>query len=193
MWLEALGPDLQLLALFGIQRSVMARRGFKRSWTSVVPPAVERRTYVVATGVVLALLFEFWMPIEGTCRVAGRTGCGCRSAVESVRLGWVLVWVSGSLLNPFEFFGLQQVFACLTQRAIPRGLVQDAAAVPVCAPPLYVGFLMGLWSVPRMTAGRQLFAVGLCVYILIGIGFEERNLLQLFGERYRAHREQVGC
>ncbi|MFI4929414.1 MAG: hypothetical protein ACHP83_04200, partial [Burkholderiales bacterium] len=62
-WGQALGIDLLLLALFGVQHSVMARRGFKRWWTRVVPPAVERSTYVVATCAVLALMFRFWVPI----------------------------------------------------------------------------------------------------------------------------------
>ena len=58
--------------------------------------------------------------------------------------------------------------------------------------PLYVGFLMTFWSVPVMTFGRLLFALGLSAYILIGIAFEERDLLLQFGERYRAYRQQVG-
>ena len=43
-----------------------------------------------------------------------------------------------------------------------------------------------------MTAGRLLFALGFSAYILIGIAFEERDLLQQFGERYRRYRAQVG-
>src|SRR6478736_2224180 len=63
-WVQALITDVLLLTLFGIQHSVMARRGFKRWWTRVVPPAVERSTYLVATCIVLALMFRFWVPIE---------------------------------------------------------------------------------------------------------------------------------
>ena len=58
--------------------------------------------------------------------------------------------------------------------------------------PLYVGLLLGFWSVPVMTAGRLLFALGFSVYILIGIAFEERDLLAQFGERYRRYRAEVG-
>ena len=43
-----------------------------------------------------------------------------------------------------------------------------------------------------MTAGRLLFAAGLTAYILIGIAFEERDLLEQFGERYRHDRAEVG-
>ena len=55
-WVQAMTTDLLLLALFGLQHSVMARRGFKRWWTRLVPPAIERSTYLVATCVALALM-----------------------------------------------------------------------------------------------------------------------------------------
>jgi len=58
--------------------------------------------------------------------------------------------------------------------------------------PLYLGLLLSFWAVPVMTAGRLLFALGFSVYILIGIAFEERDLLQQFGERYRTYCQQVG-
>jgi methanethiol S-methyltransferase len=191
-WAEALGIDLVLLALFGVQHSVMARRGFKRWWTRVVPPAVERSTYVAATSLVLALLFWFWVPIEAPVVWQVHNSFGMALLWGLFGLGWVLVLVSTFLINHFELFGLQQVFARLTQRAMPEVQFKTPLLYRYVRHPLYLGLLLSLWAVPVMTAGRLLFALGCSAYILIGIGFEERDLISQFGERYRRYRAEVG-
>jgi protein-S-isoprenylcysteine O-methyltransferase Ste14 len=43
-----------------------------------------------------------------------------------------------------------------------------------------------------MSAGHLLFAAVTSAYILLGIWFEERDLVAQFGQRYRDYREQVG-
>jgi protein-S-isoprenylcysteine O-methyltransferase Ste14 len=107
-------------------------------------------------------------------------------------LGWVLALASTFQNDHFELFGLQQVFARLTQRAAPETRFKTPLLYRYVRHPLYSGLLLAFWSVPVMTAGRLLFALGSTAYILIGIAFEERDLVRQFGERYRTYREQVG-
>ena len=51
-FIQALLVNLGLLGLFAVQHSTMARPFFKRWLTRVVPPAAERSTYMMMTGVV---------------------------------------------------------------------------------------------------------------------------------------------
>lgn len=191
-WPEALAIDLLLIALFGIQHSVMARRSFKRWWTRMVPPAIERSTYVLATCAVLALLFWFWVPIATPVvwRVDQRAAAALLWSLFGI--GWLMALVSTFLINHLELFGLQQVLALLTRRSPPETEFRTPMLYRYVRHPLYAGLLLTFWAVPVMTAGRLLFAAGFTAYILIGIAFEERDLMQQFGERYRRYREQVG-
>src|SRR5262245_16021215 len=61
----ALAVDLGLLLLFGLQHSVMARPGFKAVWTKIVPPVVERSTYVLFSSLALFVLFWKWQAMGG--------------------------------------------------------------------------------------------------------------------------------
>jgi protein-S-isoprenylcysteine O-methyltransferase Ste14 len=188
----ALSIDLLLLVLFGVQHSVMARRGFKRWWTRVVPAAVERSTYVLATCAVLALLFWLWVPVAAPVVWRVEVEAGVTLLWSLFGLGWLLVLVSTFLINHFELFGLRQVFARLKGRAVPETSFGTPLLYRYVRHPLYAGLLLSLWAIPVMTAGRLLFAIGLSAYIFIGIGFEERDLVRQFGERYRRYRAEVG-
>jgi protein-S-isoprenylcysteine O-methyltransferase Ste14 len=58
--------------------------------------------------------------------------------------------------------------------------------------PIYIVLFISFWATPQMTAGHFLFAAACTGYILIGIWFEERDLIAQFGQRYQAYRHQVG-
>jgi len=57
--------------------------------------------------------------------------------------------------------------------------------------PLYVGWIIAFWATPSMSVGHLLLAASMTVYMLIASPFEERDLVEVHGEKYRAYREQV--
>ena len=190
LW-SAIPIDVVLLGLFAIQHSVMARRGFKQWWTRIVPPAAERSTFVLAASVTLALLFWQWRPILDPIWTV--TDTRLASALEvSFWLGWVLLLVSTFLINHFELFGLSQVVAHAVGSTVPEPTFRTPGVYRYVRHPIYLGFLLGFWATPTMSAGHLLFSIMTTGYILVGIFFEERDLIAQFGDRYRRYRAEVG-
>jgi len=189
---EALVVDLALLGLFAVQHSVMARQGFKRWWTRFVPPSVERSTFVLAASAVLALLLWQWRAIPKPVIWRVEDPLAVQIIWTVFALGWTILLLSSFLINHFELFGLRQVFAHLTGRAIPAAEFRTPFLYRYVRHPLYLGFVLGVWAAPVMSAGHLLFAAGATGYILVGIWFEERDLIAQFGEQYRGYRQQVG-
>ena len=188
---EALIVDVLLLALFAVQHSVMARRSFKRWWTRIVAPAMERSTYVLASTVALALLLCQWRPIPEPVVWNVDSIAGMNALLAMFWLGWVVLLTSTFLINHFELFGLRQVFARLANRPPPEQEFRTPFFYRYVRHPIYLGFLIAFWATPTMTARHLLFAIATTGYILIGIWFEERDLIALFGDQYRRYREQV--
>jgi protein-S-isoprenylcysteine O-methyltransferase Ste14 len=188
---EAIGVNLALLGVFAIQHSVMARPGFKRLWTRIVPPAIERSTYVLLASLVLILLFWQWRPIPTPIWTVTDPRVVLPLQV-AFWLGWLILLMSTFLLNHFELFGLQQVFARAAKRDLPTPEFRTPLFYRYVRHPLYLGFLISFWATPMMSAGHLLFSAGASGYILVGIWFEERDLIAVFGDRYRRYREQVG-
>ena len=189
---DALLVNLLLLGLFAVQHSVMARRSFKRWWARIVPPAMERSTYVLAASLALALILWQWRPIPEPVvwNVESRTGANLLWAV--FWLGWAVMLLSTFLINHFELFGLRQVYARLAGRDLPEPEFRTPLLYRYVRHPLYLGLLLGFWAAPVMTAGHLLFSIGCTGYILVGIWFEERDLIARFGDQYRRYRNQVG-
>jgi methanethiol S-methyltransferase len=187
---EALAIDLALLALFAVQHSVMARKGFKAWWTKIVPPVAERSTFVLASSLVLFALCWYWQPIEGV--VWSVTNQAAATAIQAVFwLGWGVLLLATFLINHFELFGLRQGFARLMGETLPEPEFRTPLLYKHVRHPIYLGFVLSFWATPEMSLGHLLFAAGATGYILVGIWFEERDLVAHFGERYRAYRKQV--
>ena len=183
--------DAALLGLFAVQHSVMARPAFKRVWTRIVPEAAERSTFVLFATAALALLLWQWRPAPQILwSVDDPMWAGVIRAVSWS--GWALLLASTFLISHFHLFGLSQGFS----RILKRGQPDPAFVTPLfyrwIRHPLYLGFILAFWAAPRMSLGHLFFAVATTGYILIGVWFEERDLVAQFGERYLRYRETTG-
>jgi protein-S-isoprenylcysteine O-methyltransferase Ste14 len=188
--LPALGINLALLSAFALQHSVMARPAFKRRWTKLVPPPLERSTYVLFSSLALVALFRWWQPLGGVVwdveSVAGR------AAIYGVYgFGWGLVLLATFLTHHFDLFGLRQVWLYLLGREYTPLPFRVTTLYRFVRHPLYVGWITLFWASPTMTATRLLFAAVTTAYILVAIQLEERDLVAEHGRRYAEYRRKV--
>src|SRR5215467_10456675 len=187
---QAIIVDLALLGVFAVQHSIMARQGFKRRWTQVVSWYVERSTYVVFASAALALLLWQWRPLPQLIwDVRGSF------ADMPLRLlswaGWGILLLSTFLVNHFELFGLQQVWSHFRGEEFHSPAFKTPGLYRIVRHPLYAGFIIAFWATPYMTAGHFLFSAACTGYILLGIFFEERDLIKAFGQEYLNYCRRV--
>jgi len=182
--------DALLLGAFAIQHTIMARRWFKRWWTSIVPAAAERSTYVLVASLLLALLFWRWRPMPAV--VWNIQGGGTRIALDALFVvGWVVILSGTFMIDHFDLFGLRQGWLAFRQREYTHPPFTTAGYYRYTRNPLMLGFIIAFWASPTMTVGHVFFAAASTAYILAGIAFEERDHAYWLGSQYLEYKSRT--
>lgn len=165
---EALLTNLALLSLFALQHSGMARR--------LIRERLGRPSYLLATALVLFVLFVKWEPMPGLLwRV---TGPASLPLLLLQAAGLALITWGVSVTGARAFFGLSGEPSFQVRG--PYRWVRH---------PMMTGTLALLWAHPEMTEGRLLFNTFLTVYVLVSMRWEERDLAARYGPAYTAYRD----
>lgn len=186
---EAIVIDVLLIGIFAIQHSIMARPAFKRWWAGILPVACQRSTYVLLSSLILLLLFWQWRPIP--MPVWHVEGIAAWLLIGLYWLGWVTALASTFMIDHFDLSGLRQAFFASRGREPPAQSFRTPLLYKVVRHPLMLGLLLAYWATPEMTAGHLLFAIVNTAYILVGLQFEERDLIAEFGTTYQLYRRRV--
>lgn len=187
---QSLVIDAVLLSIFAVQHSVMARQGFKRVWTKLVPREVERSTYVLFASLALLAVVVFWQPV--TTMVWDIHMPFVRGLLHVLFwAAWANLLLSTFLINHFDLFGLKQVWDWFHGKPYQAPSFRTPGMYKTVRHPIYFSFLLAFWSAPTMTAGHFFFAVMTTGYILVAIQLEERDLMKFHPEHYGAYRKSV--
>lgn len=182
--------NILLMLLFGLQHSIMARSGFKKFVQNLVPPHIERSTYVLVSSLALVLLMWQWQPVEGIVWHVEATWAKLL-LWGLFGFGWVLIFVATFLTDHFDLFGLRQVYLYLAKRSYEHVEFTRAFLYKIIRHPMMLGLLISFWAVPTMTFSHLLFSIGMSIYVFMGIYFEERALLKVLGDDYAQWRSRT--
>jgi len=176
--------NLALFTVFAVHHSVMARTAAKQWLAAHVPPALERSLYVWVGSLLFLWTCAAWQPVPG---VLWDAPAALRLPLHGLQL--VGVWLtlrSAAVIDVWDLAGIRQ--------AEGRGRLPAFKVVGpyhVVRHPIYLGWALITFAAPLMTGTRLAFAVISTLYLVVAIPFEERSLVETFGEEYRAYQRRV--
>ena len=175
--------NVALFTIFALHHSLMARTGAKAWITRILPPTLERSVYVWIASLLFLGVCWLWQPLPG---VVWQTQGAAAVALHAAQfLGVILTIAASRIVGVWELAGVRQ-----PNRAIA---IEFKAAGPfaIVRHPIYLGWVLMVFATPLMTTSRMLFAAVSTVYLVAAIPFEERSLVEAFGERYVAYQREM--
>ncbi|MGQ0734712.1 MAG: methyltransferase family protein [Acidobacteriota bacterium] len=188
--------DALLFAAFAAHHSAFARTAVKRWLTSVVPVSAERPVYVWVSSILLVLACLLWQPVPGMAWQQAGVWVLVHDGAQLMGLG--LTVVGASAIDPRALAGIEAAsrdagaLGAHRTEAPPRGdSIRVAGPFRIVRHPIYLGWLLMVWGTPTMTANRLVFAAVSSAYLILAIPWEERSLVEVHGDQYRAYQQAV--
>jgi len=184
-WL-AIAQNVLMFSVFAAHHSVLARQGTKRSLRRWVPPHLERAGYVGGSAVLFAMTLSLWQPVPGLAW--NLTGPWFVVSEVICLTGVVVIGISVSSLDLLAYLGLRQG---LGLAAGPPETLRMDGPYRLVRHPVYLGWILLVWSLPVMTGTRLVFAAISTIYILLVMPYEEASFRRAYGAQYDAYATQV--
>ena len=180
-----------LITVFGIQHSVMARKPFKEWLTRWIPEHLERSIYFMTSNLMMTVLIIFWQPISiPIWSIDSLLGRGLVYLVFI--LGCLFAVYSMAIIGSSDFIGIKQIEHHFGGKEYSQPPFQTPSIYKYIRHPIMLGTLIVFWATPLMTLGHLIFAIGMTVYTVIGVYYEEKDLIDLYGDEYREYTRRAG-
>jgi protein-S-isoprenylcysteine O-methyltransferase Ste14 len=177
---QPVAVDAVLFSVFALHHSLLAREPVKRS-LAAIPRRLLRSVYVWSASLLLALVCGLWQTIGCDLYAASGARSVAHAAVQLAGL-WLIVR-SVARIDPLELAGIRIATRVSSlQIGGPYRLVRH---------PLYLGWIIVVFGAAHMTGDRLAFAAISALYLVMAVPWEERSLLQSFGEDYARYQQRV--
>lgn len=182
--------NVALIVIFALQHSIMARPRFKSMMRKWLPQAAERSTFLLFTGIALISAIVFWQPLPGMMWQVEQTGLMI-TLWALYALGWTYLLIATFVTNHFELLGLRQVYFYFREQPYTKVPFTKKLMYSYSRHPMMLGLFVGMWCVPTMSISQFVMVSLLTLYVFIGLYFEEKDLMNEFGESYRKYKNEV--
>jgi len=178
--------DTALFTAFAVHHSVFARSGIKAVISARVSHSLERTTYVLLASLLFGLTLWRWWPVPGMLwHVAGPVAWLLHGGFA---VGILLTGFATAAIDPLELSGIRQAFGWPLRE--DRAL-STTGAYGLVRHPIYLGWVLIVWSVPVMTGTRLAFAFVSTLYLVVAIPLEERQMRRTMGGPYEDYARTV--
>nr|VFJ50940.1 MAG: Protein-S-isoprenylcysteine O-methyltransferase Ste14 [Candidatus Kentron sp. DK] len=179
--------DAGLCLLFFLQHSLMIRKKARERIARRIPKRWFGALYAMVSAGILLLLVLAWQ--ESPWRIASAEG-GVRWLLQGIFLLAVIgqLWLSRSLEKTLDVFGEKALRRDPSEAPPPPPPLLTTGLYAWVRHPAYFTIVVLFWSYPNLTADRLLLNVLFTVWIIIGAFLEERDLVAIRGEEYRAYQ-----
>jgi methanethiol S-methyltransferase len=176
--------DIVLFSAFALHHSVFARPAVKRWLTRRLPAHLERSLYVWLASVLLLVVVAAWQPLPG--RAFRHEGWAAIPHWMVVVVGAWLTARATKIIDALQLAGIRQGLGEAT-----RDRFQVVGPYHLVRHPIYLGWMLMVFGLPDMTWTRFVFAAVSSAYLIVAIPFEERSLVEAFGQSYVDYQRAV--
>jgi protein-S-isoprenylcysteine O-methyltransferase Ste14 len=174
----AIAFDVALFSVFALHHSIFARIPVRSFVRQIVPAKLERSVYVWVASLMLIGVCYAWRAVPGVLWHISSPWNWLFVAVQVAGVWWTLR--SAAVIDAFELAGIRQVLNPKPQNPNPKSqTVEFKTDGPYgwVRHPIYLGWIVIVFSVGTMTMTRFVFATVSSLYLALAIPFEERTLL----------------
>jgi methanethiol S-methyltransferase len=181
--------NLLLFTLFAAHHSVLARTGIKRRLHLRVRPAIERSLYTWTASLLFLAACVWWQPIPGVIYSIPQPWALAGYAVQAAGIALTLVGAAG--VDALDLAGVRPALLARSGRSPRHVALKTAGVYGFVRHPLYFAWMLFVFGAPAMTATRASFAAISTAYLALAIPWEERSLVEVFGNEYQTYRRNV--
>lgn len=187
---RALIINVILLGCFMLQHSIMAREKFKKWLANKVPIPLERSAFVLISCLMMFILLWQWQPMPAPVWTF-ETPILSSLLVLLALCGWLFAFYSTFMLDHFQLFGLRQAYLYYNKKEVKPVSFKIRGPYRYVRYPILLGYIIAIWSTPKMTIGHLLFSIAMSVLIFSGIRLKDKEFRKREPKKFQAYKRRA--